>query len=150
MKIAVKEVGKELRIEERDIRYRGELFEDVVKDAYLEEVILFNDEAENSYLSLLVDEDGLPKELDTNFYIRMNNPFFPLQRIVGTAVICRIKKIEGNPYEENIKDFEVTDLLDKDIELLNTFLGEKVQSELKRLYGNNPNDFPNPFVFFTK
>lgn len=125
MRIAVKEVGKPLRIVETDKKYRSECCQDFVDNDIVQFVYL-ND---NRTFAFGIDEDGLMKQLPLNFLISTNHPYQPIQFIVGTAVFVRVKYV--NPYEEEIWDFEVEDLLDEDLEEIKELLSEERQMFLK-------------------
>ncbi len=57
-------------------------------------------------LTMYVDEDGLAKELPLNFKIKTNNPFYPIQNIVGTVCFARGRIVDG--------EIEYTDLTEED------------------------------------
>lgn len=57
-------------------------------------------------LTMYCDEDGLAKELPLNFRIATNNPFFPIQNIVGTVCFARGRIVDD--------DIEYIDLTQED------------------------------------
>ena len=130
MKIAVKEVGKDVEVKEvSDFKYRGDIFESIVKDAYVESVTVADSETESSYLTFCIDEDGLLKNLPFNFLINTNNPLYPIQKIVGTAVFMRIKKFDA--LLEDVWDYEPIDLTERDLKLINKMLDRDYQLQLR-------------------
>lgn len=78
--------------------------------------------------TMFVDEDGLSKELPLNFFLSVNNPFHPVQAIVGTVVIVRTKYVDI--YAEEIWDFEVEDITDDDIKMVEKMLDPTYQNKL--------------------
>ena len=129
MKIAVKEVGKELQIIETSEKYRSDCVRAFIgADATPGFVILNKDNT----LSFGVNEDGLPLELPLNFLIETNNPHYPIQKIVGTAVFVRCKY--ANPWVEEIWDFEVEDLKDEDLVIIKRMLDIKYQNVLAKRF----------------
>lgn len=126
MKIAIKEVGKDLVIEECNEKYRTDTVRRYIgKECTTEYVFLTDD----GTLFMGVDEDGLSKELETNFYILTKNPYFPIQKIVGTVVFGRV--VPPKPYTE-IWDYEMTDLTDNDLNIINRLLDDNLQNKLKK------------------
>lgn len=113
MKVMVKEVGKPLAVVDTKEKYFGDFARSYLgKDITVE-----------------VDEDGLAKQLPLNFLMSMQNPIYPVQYIVGTVVFARCKPC--NPYEEEIWDFEVTDVTEKDIKRIEGYLNDYYQSALR-------------------
>lgn len=89
---------------------------------------------EGSPIQICVDEEGHPKGLPFNFYIPVQSDFFPLQKIVGVTVFC---KLTLDPYIENY-DYQVESLSSDEVNLIFEFLGEDNQavfeSEFKKMY----------------
>ena len=112
MKVIVKKAGKPAEIVDIDCKYRNELRKLISDEDIIPEYV----EIVPQQLGMVVDEDGLPKSLPFNFYLATNNPYFPVQEIVGTVVFFRYKW--ENPFEKEIYDFEVLDVTEKDIELV--------------------------------
>lgn len=134
MKVIVKEVGKPLAVVDTKEKYFGDCVRNYLgKDITVERVYL-----DGMEFIMGVDEDGLMKQLPLNFLMSMPNPIFPVQYIVGTVVFARCKPC--NPYEEEIWDFEVTDVTDEDIKLIEGYLSDIRQSSLrlaiKAMYDN--------------
>lgn len=124
MKAILIEEGKP-RIVEGEERY----FTDFVQkylgtDIIVERVHL----SSNQTLFMAVDEDGLCKQLPLNFFMETNNHFFPIQPIVGKAIVVRVKEIDYS--KGSLYDFEVTDVTDEDIKKVDSFLDEDYLIEL--------------------
>lgn len=83
-----------------------------------------------------MDEDGYPKKLPFNFYIPVNSISFPLQKIVGVAVFC---KLTLDPIVDDY-DYQVGSLSTDEINLIFEFLDEGNQTvfekEFKKMYPN--------------
>lgn len=126
MKIAIKEVGKDLQIVETDKKYRTECDKEYTgKDHYVDFVQI----GEN--LLLGVNEDGLALELPINFLLGTTCAHFPIQKMVGTVVFIRTKPVNG---WDEIYDYEVDDLTDEDIARIEHILSSLVQSRLRRQF----------------
>lgn len=83
MKVIVKEVGKKLVVRDIDCKYRNECGDLIEKNITKEYVTIKDKE-----LYMVVDEDGINKNLSLNFLISTNNPFYPVQIIVGDVVFA--------------------------------------------------------------
>lgn len=125
MKIMVKEVGKPLAVVDTKEKYFGDCVRSYLgKDITVERVYL-----DGTEFMMGVDEDGLMKQLPLNFLMSIQNPIYPVQYIVGTVVFARCKPC--NPYEEEIWDFEVTDVTEEDIKRIEGYLNDYNQSALR-------------------
>lgn len=125
MKIMVKEVGKPLAVVDTKEKYFGDCVRSYLgKDITVERVYL-----DGMEFMMGVDEDGLAKQLPLNFLMSMQNLIYPVQYIVGTVVFARCKPC--NPYEEEIWDFEVTDVTEEDIKRIEGYLNDYYQSALR-------------------
>lgn len=125
MKIMVKEVGKPLVVVDTKEKYFGDCVRSYLgKDITVERVYL-----DGTEFMMGVDEDGLMKQLPLNFLMSIQNPIYPVQYIVGTVVFARCKPC--NPYEEEIWDFEVTDVTEEDIKCIEGYLNDYYQSALR-------------------
>lgn len=125
MKIMVKEVGKPLAVVDTKEKYFGDCVRSYLgKDITVERVYL-----DGMEFMMGVDEDGLVKQLPLNFLMSMQNPIYPVQYIAGTVVFARCKPC--NPYEEEIWDFEVTDVTEEDIKRIEGYLNDYYQSALR-------------------
>lgn len=129
MKIAVKEVGTPLRIVESKEKYRSACVKNFTgKDDPAEFVKLSND----GFFCVGVNENGLPLKLPVNFLIKTKNRDFPIQKIVGTAVFVRC--LPADPWSEELWDFEVEDITDKDLEQIKRLLADNRQEELQNVF----------------
>lgn len=125
MKVMVKEVGKPLAVVDTKEKYFGDCVRSYLgKDITVERVYL-----DGTEFMIGVDEDGLFKQLPLNFLMSMQNPIYPVQYIVGTVVFARCKPC--NLYEEEIWDFEVTDVTEEDIKRIEGYLNDYYQSALR-------------------
>lgn len=88
------------------------------KEITIERVYLSN----NRTLIMCVDENGLSKRLPLNFFMEMNNPFYPIQAIVGKALVVRVDELDYSKGE--LWDYEVTDVTDEDIAKIDRLLDE--------------------------
>lgn len=138
IRIAIKEPNKPLQIVMVEEGYRTETVKKYI-DGYVQFVGL---DGEKRLLTMGVDEDGLAKELPTNFYLATNN--FPSEKIVGVAVFTRHKYV--NVFMEDIYDYTLEDLTDLDIKSIERMLGEEYQREVEQIYKDNGG---NTFRFIT-
>lgn len=79
-------------------------------------------------LWMLVDEDGLAKELPLNFLMPMDHAYFPIQKIVGTAVFVRTKP--ADVWNEEIYDYEVANLPENQAQAIQGIFSEDTQAQL--------------------
>lgn len=122
MRIAVKEVGKDLVILDTKQKYITNCAKDYIgQDEYPERVHL------GPQLGIYVNEDGLRKELPVNFLLETTSPYWPIQKMVGTVVFVRTKPVD--PWKE-IYDYEVDDLTNWDIERIRHLISEDTQTRL--------------------
>lgn len=77
---------------------------------------------------MLVDEDGLAKELPLNFLMPMDHAYFPIQKIVGTAVFVRTKP--ADVWNEEIYDYEVANLPENQAQAIQGIFSEDTQAQL--------------------
>lgn len=122
MKIIIKRVGKEPKLEQVNNRYRCEL-KDMINADILETVKL----SEDGLFQMWVDEDGLPRQLDVNFLMAMSNPHYPIQLIVGDVIFVRIKKPD---YTKELYDYEIDDIAMADLQLMYRLISPEYQHEL--------------------
>ncbi len=127
MKVIVKEVGKELVVRDINCKYRNECGDLIEKNITREYVTIKDKE-----LYMVVDEDGINKNLSLNFLLSTNNPFYPIQIIAGDVVFCRIKW--ENPWEKELYDFELDDITEEDLKEVAELLDVKYQCELATQY----------------
>lgn len=137
MKMILKRVGQQPQIVETEERYRSEAVRKFLPDAdtqqrvYLESGMTF---------TMVVDEDGLCKELPLNFLMEMASPVYPVQLIAGDVVFVRTKYV--NPYTEELWDYEVEDVTEDDVKKVEGWLDSDLQKRLmeefvKRMKGEN-------------
>lgn len=128
MVVGIKEVDKPLRFVQTVIKYRSDCCKSFIgntADGDRCDFVGLNKDG----LFLAVDEEGLLKSLPINFFLEMDNPRHPIQKMVGTGVFVRIKPV--NIFEEEIWDYEVIDLTQRDMVFISTLLSDKYQAELK-------------------
>ena len=141
MKIAVKRVGKPLEIVETNQKYRTNAVREYIKvDEHKTcEYVCLNSEYT---FSLGVNEVGLMLELPTNFLIHTSNPYFPIQKMVGTVVFVRTLPLtELDPY-----DYEVADLTNDDLNYINSLLSKDYQLKLEEEF----DDYGKGYAIFEK
>lgn len=127
MKILIKRVDEPLEIIDSKEKYLGDAARVVLGGDITQERVRFSEN-----LTMVCDEDGLLKELPPNFFVSMNNPFYPVQVIVGDVVFIRTKPI--NAWVEEIWDHEVEDVKDADVRMINDLLSKATQGELITKY----------------
>lgn len=133
-RIVYKAPGHAPKVMHVDAKYLCNLKHLVANADIIEHVPMIPAIIEGSPISVCVDEDGYPKKLPFNFYIPINSTSFPLQKIVGVAIFC---KLSLDPYVENY-DYQVGSLSSDEIRLICEFLSEENQaifdSEFKKRY----------------
>lgn len=112
MKVLRKCVGKPLEVVETDKKY----FLECAKTFFDRGVTTERVYLEGEQFIMVTDEDGLMKGLPTNFYMPVENPFWPVQRIVGDVVFIRNKPVA--PSAGELWDWEVADVTAQDISIL--------------------------------
>jgi len=126
MKIIIKRVGKEPEMMNVNAVYRCDVISmintDLTDTIHLSEDTLFR---------MWVDEEGLIKQLDLNFFIATNNPFFPIQTIVGDVIFARIKKPD---YTKELYDYELDNITKEDILHMDKLLKPHYQYGLYQEY----------------
>lgn len=120
----LKRVGEPPRIVETDKKYRTEAVREFLPDADTQERVYLES---GMTFTMVVDEDGLNKELPLNFLMEMASTAYPVQLIVGDVVFVRTKY--ANAYEE-LWDYEVEDVTAADVEKVNGYLDGSLQEEL--------------------
>lgn len=80
MKIAIKEVGKELRIMETHEKYRTNCVQEYTGKDERPDFVRLNDKGT---LNMALNEAGLMLQLPANFLFSTSNPIFPIQQAVG-------------------------------------------------------------------
>lgn len=137
--IVIKRVNESREVLNIEKRYVGDLKEYVNADFYPEFVQL-----SSSGLYCCVDEDGYPKNLDFNIFIPTLNPNYPIQRLVGNVVFYRLKPVN---YDGEIYDYEIDNLTEKDLEIINQILDEDEQKRYEKMFNamyNSVDDYLKP------
>lgn len=129
MKLAIKKVGSILQFIETASRYRSDAISGIVGKHFDQRAVWLD--AEHS-LAFVCDDNGPMKQEPLNFFIEVPNPFSPVQAIAGDVVFVRTKPCD--PTTEEIWDYEVEDLLDTDIQLINYLLDDGKQVSLAMEY----------------
>lgn len=125
MKMILKKVGEPPQIVETDKKYRAEAVREFLPDADTQDRVYL--EAGMTF-TMIVDEDGLNKELPLNFLMEMASTAYPVQLIVGDAVFVRTKY--ANAYNEELWDYEVEDVTAADVEKVKGYIDNGLQEEL--------------------
>lgn len=139
--IVIKRVNESKEVISTDKRYVGDLKEYLNADFYPEFVQL-----SSSGLFCCVDEDGYPKNLDFNIFIPTLNPNYPIQRLVGNVVFYRLKPVN---YDGEIYDYEIDNLTEKDLEIINQILDEDEQNKYSKMFNamyNSVDDYIKPII----
>lgn len=139
--IVIKRVNESKEVISTDKRYVGDLKEYLNVDFYPEFVQL-----SSSGLYCCVDEDGYPKNLDFNIFIPTLNPNYPIQRLVGNVVFYRLKPVN---YDGEIYDYEIDNLTEKDLEIINQILDEDEQNKYSKMFNamyNSVDDYIKPII----
>ena len=136
-KVAVKHPGKPLEVVEIESKYRTDVKPLIAQDndTILQFVIM--ERTGDRVFCFACDEEGLLKNLPLNFEMltQSGNTSF-LSKVVGSVVFL-VYQLE-DVYNQEIYDFEIRDITDKDIELAEHLLNEKTQQQAKRLAKMDP------------
>lgn len=127
MNVLRKRVGLPLEVVETNERY----FLDCAKSFFDKGTTLERVYMDGSEFILVVDEDGLAKQLPLNFLLSFENRMFPVQMIVGDVVFIRNKE---EPKVGEIYDWEVSDVTSEDIKTINNILSPDYQRQLRALF----------------
>ena len=120
MEIIVKKVGWGFDI----VECNEKSFEDCVK-IFLEDGAKVGKSFVNGETFIMgYDSEGESKELPVNFY--MVEKGCPIHAILGTAVFARCE-----PCEEDEEDYEVTDITEEDIKLMEWLMNDFYQKGLE-------------------
>ena len=139
--IVIKKVKENKEVISTDKRYVGDLKEYLNADFYPESV-----ELSSKGLFCCVDEDGYPKNLDFNIFIPTLSPDFPIQRLVGNVVFYRVKPVN---YSGEICDYEIGELTEKDLEIINKILSEDEQKRYNKMFNvmyNSVDNYLKPII----
>jgi len=129
MKMILKRVGKPFEIVETEKQYRTEAVREFLPDAETQQRVYLEN---GMTFTMIVDEDGLCKDLPINFLMEMASTVYPVQLITGDVVFVRTKY--ANPYDEELWDYEVEDVTAADIEKVKGFLDNGLQETLIKKY----------------
>lgn len=136
-KVAVKYPGKPLEIVEIESQYRTDVKSLITQDndTILQFVIM--KQTGDRVFCFACDEEGLYKDLPLNFEMltQSGNTSF-LSRVVGTVVFL-VYELE-DVYNQEIYDFEIRDITDKDVELAEHLLKEETQQQARYLAEVDP------------
>jgi len=146
-KIAIKEPGKPLEIRTCEGTYRTDVrpFIDSGNDTYLQFVQIRSQK--DRVLCFACDEDGIRKALPANFQMLTrsgNHSFF--ETILGTVVFLVFRW--EDPYEKEIYDFELMDLNDDDIAIVEKLLSAQTQEKSRLVAEIDPNVHTDGHLFF--
>lgn len=124
MKVAVKKVNMPLEIVDIEVKYRRDCAKNIIENCTGAEFVRLN---HLGTLSVGIDEDGLAKELPTNFLLEVSSRSYPIQKLVGTAVFVRTKfSRKCSEY-----DYELEDITNDDFDMINCILAEEYQKGLQ-------------------
>lgn len=129
MKMILKRVGEPPQIVKTDKKYQTEAVREFLPDADIQERVYLES---GMTFTMVVDEDGLAKELPLNFLMEMANTAYPVQLIAGDVVFVRTKY--ANAYNEGLWDYEVEDVTAADVEKVKGFLDSSLQEKLIRKF----------------
>jgi hypothetical protein len=129
MKIADKKAGNSLEVIDVPLQYRMAAVAHVLGKAAAQFPVWLDSERT---LAFVCDENAALRKQPVNFFIEAPNPFAPVQAIAGDVVFIRTKPCD--PATEEIWDYEVEDLLDTDIQLINYLLDDGKQVSLAMQY----------------
>lgn len=142
-RILYKAPGHAAKVMRVEAKYRCHLKSLIANADIIESVQMVPALIEDSPVNICVDEEGHPKGLPFNFYIPVNNMYFPLQMIVGVAVFAKFKPF--NPYEDDY-DIQLDSLSNDEIRLIREFLDEGNQAVFEREFKSK---YPNMKSYLT-
>lgn len=144
-KIALKRPGCSLEPLSFDGTYRCDvkpLLNGDSKGTTLQYVMLRQTE-DGRCLCMVCDEDGHYKQLPYNFsMITKSGSYKFLSKIVGTVVFVCYRW--ENVWTKEIYDFELLDLNDDEISIINTILGDQYQERVKHIAAHDPSVLARP------
>lgn len=148
-RIIVKRPMQSAELIETEITYRCALKEYISNDrGVLLESVHFgfgHQFSAKGKLVAIVDEDGIPKNLDMNIFIPTKSSVHPIQLLYGNVVFCRLVLDDNDLY-----DFKVEGLTDADINLINMLLIEYSQINLGKKFNqmySSLEEYKRPVVF---
>lgn len=140
-RIIVKRPMQTAELIETEITYRCALKEYISNDrrVLLEHVPVLT----NNGLYAVVDEEGIPKNLDKNMFVSVPSNVHPIQLLFGNVVFCRLSFNVNDDY-----DYQVEDLTDDDIATVSTLIHTQryLSSQFKKLYSSFE-EYKRPVVF---
>lgn len=149
-KIAIKRPGCSLEPLSFDGTYRCDvkpLLNGKAEGTTLEYVML-RQTPDGRCLCMVCDEDGRFKQLPYNFsMITQSGGYKFMSQIVGTVVFVCYRW--EDVWAKEIYDFELLDLNDDEMSIINTILGEQYQERVKDMFRNDPTIHDSPvFTIF--
>lgn len=129
MRIAVKQAGAPLELREVVHQYRTDAAMDILGRAAEQRPIWLDSKRT---LAFICDDLSTMKQRPINFYIEVPNPFSPVQIITGDVVFIRTKPCD--PSTEEIWDYELEDITETDIGLIQCLLSDRTQISLALEY----------------
>lgn len=139
-RIIKKEPGKDPEVIEVDVKYLCDLTKLFFGDHVIMQRVALN---RDRTLWLLVDEDGLLKDLPRNFLLPTGG-FRPIQKIIGTAVFVKSKF--ADVWNEEIYDYEVDDLDENYQQTIRALLSDDIQQTLDKEF----EDYGSGLTFITE
>lgn len=127
MKVIVKKPNEPAEFVDVEFKYRGECASLISNEGITTEFVGIADG-----FAMMVDEDGLPKQLPFNFFINTNSLFFPVQVIVGTVVFCRFQWEDA--WQKELWDYELRDATEDDMAAVERMMDGRLQEDLKWRY----------------
>lgn len=124
MKLLMKKPGGELVFAETDEKY----LMDCARNFFEKNTNMQRIAMQGTDIVMIIDEDGLNKQLPFNFFMEFSSRYEPIQDIVGTALF--IRTLPANPLEEDIWDYEVTDVTAEDVKYVAKLLSPEYQYKL--------------------
>ena len=134
-RILKKEPGKEIEPLMVEATYLCDVGREIFgSEVYVEQVAMNKEHT----MWILIDEDGLSKNLPLNFLLPTVSEHFPIQKIVGTAVFVSSKYCDI--FAQKIYDYEVCDLAPQLERTARSIVSDCIQKSLSECfidYGNN-------------
>lgn len=142
-RIIVKRPMQSAELIETEIKYRCNLKEYISNDrrVLLEHVPILT----NSGIYAVVDEEGIPKNLDKNMFVSVPSNVHPVQLLFGNVVFCRLSFNVNDDY-----DYQVEGLTDEDLIIIKFLLSKyeqaAMENEFNKLYSSFE-EYKRPKVF---
>lgn len=129
MKVLLKQPNVIHQIREVNDRYRMDGVASILGKTASQQIIWLNTERT---LAFICDECAQNNNPLPNFFIEVPNPFSPVQNIAGDVVFVRIMPCD--PSKEAVWDYEIEDLREADIQLIEYLLSDGKQVSLAMEY----------------